>query len=159
MAGAPMLILAWRLGDQVFGTQVQNLVHIEPRLQLRRLPAPIPGADSLAFYQGRIVLAVDLAHVLLGKSDYERSPGSMYLIFQTDEQMYAGQVDSVIRIISASTDDLATWREPPDHLASGFVRALLPVDDNTMWLLDMQRMTRHLRDRGAQSVPGELRGA
>ena len=159
MPGASVLVLGWRLGDQIFGTQVHSLAHIEQSPHLCRLPRPSPGVGGLAYYRRQLIPVLDLAYLLLGETGRASRAGPMYLVFQGDDGMYAGRVDSVLRMFLADTENLTTWPSPPDHPAAQFVCALLPMEEDTLWLVDIRRVVRYVHRRPAVSTPYVPRGA
>ncbi len=142
MAGSALLILGWRLGDKLFGTEVTNVVHIEEDLRTHRIPRPAPGVAGLAHYQDHVLPVMDLAYVLLGESDHRWMGSTKHLIFQSNTRFLAARVDSVVQIHPVATDELETWQTPPEHPAARFVRAVLPLGDTTLWLVDVRRLIR-----------------
>jgi len=140
-----MLVLGWRLGPQVFGVEVHNVVHIEENLKIRRVPRPLPGISGVVYYQAQIVPVLNLPEILLKEASHKWHSDSLYLVLQSGDQRYGGRVDSVLRIFSAYTDDLTTWADPPEHPAVPFVRAVLQTDQEMLWLIDVRRIARHMR--------------
>jgi len=147
MPGAPTLVLAWRLGPLSLGTEVAAVAHVVESLPVRGVPRASPGIAGLAYYGERVLPVLDLPRFLLGETAHAWVEGAMYVIFQIDDRGYAARVDKVMRIIPTTTDALVTWSRPPDHPAARFTRALLPVDGEQLWLIDVRRIDRHLRRR------------
>ena len=152
MPGVPMLVLGWRLADRLFGLDVRNVVHIEERLATCHLPHPRAGITALTFYQDRVVPVLDLAHILLGETDHQWSNETKHLILRRDvtassaasRPLWAGKVDTVVRIFTLNTEDLTAWTEPPDHPAVRYVRAVVEGEEGSLWLIDLRRVLRQV---------------
>lgn len=144
MRGEPMLILGWRLGGQAFGLDVRTVIRIEEAIGVRTIPRPSRHVAGLTYYQGRIVPVINLATLLLDESDHVWPSTPVHLIMQSGAAMLAARVDSVIRMFRANTQDLVMWSEPPDHPAAPLVRALLPTEEATVWVMDIRRIARRL---------------
>jgi chemotaxis signal transduction protein len=142
MTTSRLLILGWKVGDTLFGTEVGHVVHIVDDFQIQPVPRPAPGVLGLTQYDGTILPVLDLAQVLMGESGHQWESTTKYVVFNTESRFLAGRVDSVVRIFSTTTDDLVTWGEPPDHPAARYIRAQLYADGQTLWLVDLRRMAR-----------------
>lgn len=164
MPGAPILVLGWRLADQLFGLDVRNVVHIEEQLATRQVPRPRAGVVALTFYQDCVVPVLDLARILLGEADHQWSTEAKYLVLRRDaarnaavaQPLWATKVDTVVRIFTLNAKDLTTWTKPPDHPAACYVRAVAEGEEGSLWLVDLRRVLRQICGDSPTGVSSSL---
>jgi chemotaxis-related protein WspB len=112
-----MLFLKFRIGDEVYALETQQIIEITPLLPLTRMPQAPAGIAGLIDYRGRPVPVVDLSELVLGR------PARAHISTRLILVRYA--VEHELGLIAEHATDMMR-REPCDFSNAGIISETAP---------------------------------
>ncbi len=126
------------IGEMEYGFEISAVSRVEEYLDTTDPGVPTDVRHSIR----RNVPIIDATSLFCGDQGHHRSDNAKDVVLSYGSQTITITVDSVHGIYTASTDELETWYEPPAHPTSRYIRALLPVGDRVIHVVDVRRILR-----------------
>jgi purine-binding chemotaxis protein CheW len=141
LASATRRTLLFRVGNAVYGCDIDDIREIVPYRQATRLPGAPSYVTGLINLRGTIVTVLDLG-VRLSAAHDRVTDGSIMLVSMSGNTRVVGvAVQEVmdVRVVGTSDDDVIA-----DSAGNDAVRGLAHVDGGTVILLDIHSLVRQV---------------
>lgn len=134
--------LLFRVGDAVYGCDIDDIREIVPFRQATRLPGAPSYVSGLINLRGTIVTVLDLGRLLDASRERVAENASIMLVAMPGSARLVGvAVGEVmdVRVVGNSVDDVIA-----DSAGNDAVRGLAHVDGGTVILLDIHSLVRQV---------------
>lgn len=148
-AGASFVLL--HVGDRRFGLPAEIVSELAPPVRLHTFPHTTPLIAGVIVRRGRIVPVFDVSSILSGKSSFNHR---FYLIAQPRAGNAAEE--SAIPLSGECELTTAEMCEPGEGRAP-YVAGLLNIGDETIEVLDFEKLVDPVVSQASDSVASEAR--
>lgn len=148
-AGASFVLL--QLGNRRFGLTAEIVSELAPPVRLHTFPHTTPLVSGVIVRRGRIVPVFDVSSILSGKSSFNHR---FYLI----AQRRAGNTTEASAIPLSGECELATAEmHAPDEGRAPYVAGQLNIGDETIEVLDFEKLVNSAAPQASNSIGAEAR--
>ncbi|HDS73908.1 MAG TPA: hypothetical protein ENN56_00055 [Firmicutes bacterium] len=134
------VLLRCTVGDMEFGVEIGAVLRVEGHLHIGGNCGAVD--EPYGIHGG--VYGIDTARLFLGEQTHTWSDAAKDIVLLYQNQTFAMTADSVIGLYTARVDELTTWYDPPDHPATPFVRAFLPMADGILYVVNLRSVLRYI---------------
>ncbi|MDD7794638.1 chemotaxis protein CheW [Clostridium sp. 'White wine YQ'] len=130
-----MQIIAFKIGNEFFGVETQNVQNINDIMEITKVPNSPAYIKGLINLRGNIISLVDL-HLLLEAQVSEESQNNI-IILGIEEEQIGIMVDSVQEVLEVDDKDIQKI-EASKHQA--YLKGIVNLDDKIITLIDINRI-------------------
>jgi chemotaxis signal transduction protein len=141
-----------RIADRLYAVPSSHVVEVIPRVQARRLPQAPEWVLGWIDYRGRLILLVDLAHLLGGDVCVPRMSNRI-LVVRTGqaEDQQGEQIGLLVEAVQGS--GAIDFREEPSHArlappAAAFLTTVTLADSEMVQLIDPRKLPKPFAEPG-----------
>jgi purine-binding chemotaxis protein CheW len=137
-AGSDKIVI-FRLGDDLFGAEVQSVERVVRYLRGRALPDLPPWIDGVIEYRSKVIPQIDLRR-RFELPERARSPSMRVLVVNAGGGWIAIVVDAVLEVTAYEASQLSAPPALFRGLAGEYLRGLVRLGDRLIVLLDVERI-------------------
>jgi chemotaxis-related protein WspB len=116
-----MLFVVFQVGKERYALEASRVVEVVPLLEMKRLPQAPKGVAGIFNYRGRLVPAVDLSELIVGRACAERLSTRIIIVNYADR---SGASHLVGLIAEQATETL--HKKPADFVDPGLKMGAAP---------------------------------
>ncbi len=138
-AGAPMELIAFRIGDQEFCIDIMSVREIRGWTPATPLPHAPPFVKGVINLRGAVLPILDLSE-RLGLGETQASARHVVIVARIGRHLVGLLVDAVCDILTLRDGALQPTPEVACEAVRRFVKGLLPLEDRMVSMISLEQL-------------------
>jgi purine-binding chemotaxis protein CheW len=138
--------LAFRLGEEEYGLDVQAVQEIIRMLPLTRVPGLPPYMRGVINLRGRILPVLELRR-RMGLPEAEPGDNTCIVVVRTEKMMFGLMVDAVVDVLLVHRSAIQPVPDFGVAVDTSYLRGIARIDQRVILLVDIDRVLTHTAPR------------